>query len=75
MNSKKLSKYVAAFDYIDKILNELSVTSGGVSIVSFTIVIEVLVGIARADFTLTFSLTTGIIKKLLCSTRNIKKTW
>ena len=32
--SKKLSKYVAAFDYIDKILIVLGATSGGVSIIS-----------------------------------------
>ena len=30
--SKKLSKYVAAFDYIDKILIVLTETTGGVSI-------------------------------------------
>ena len=30
--SKKLSKYIAAFDYIDKILIVLSATTGGVSI-------------------------------------------
>ena len=34
--SKKLSKYIAAFDYIDKTLIALSVTSGGVSLISFT---------------------------------------
>ena len=33
--SKKLSKYVAVFDYIDKILIVLSATTGGVSICSF----------------------------------------
>ena len=32
--SKKLNKYVTAFDYIDKILIVLSGTSGGVSIIS-----------------------------------------
>ena len=37
--SKKLSKYTAAFDYIDKTLIVLSATSGGVSIISFTSVI------------------------------------
>ena len=37
--SKKLSKYVAAFDYIDKILIVLSATTGGVSICSFTSVV------------------------------------
>ena len=33
-HSKKLSKYVAVFDYIDKILIALSATSGGVCIIS-----------------------------------------
>ena len=61
--SKKLSKYVAAFDYIDKVLIVLSATSGGVSIISFTSVIGAPVGIASASFTLIFSLTTGIIKQ------------
>ena len=37
--SKKLSKDVTAFEYIDKILIALSVTSGGVSIISFTSVV------------------------------------
>ena len=53
--SKKWSKYVAAFDYIDKILIVLSATSGGVSIVSFTSIVEALVGIASASFALIFS--------------------
>ena len=71
--SKKLSKYVIAFDYIDKILIVLSATSSGVSIISFTSIIGAPVGIASASFTLIFSLTTGIIKKLLSITRNKKK--
>ena len=71
--SKKLSKYVAAFDYIDKILIVLSATSSGVSIISFTSIIGAPVGIASASFTLIFSLTTGIVKKLLSITRNKKK--
>ena len=71
--SKKIGKYVAAFDYIDKILIVLSATSGGVSIISFTSIIGAPVGIASASFTLIFSLTTGIIKKLLSITRNKKK--
>ena len=68
--SKKLSKYVAAFDYIDKILIVLSATTGGVSICSFTSVVGAPVGIASASFTLIFSLTTGVVKKLLSTTRN-----
>ena len=71
--SKKLSKYVAVFDYIDKILIVLSATTGGVSICSFTSVVGAPVGIASASFTLIFSLTTGIVKKLLSTTRNKKK--
>ena len=62
--SKKLSKYVAAFDYIDKILIVLSATTGGVSICSFTSIVGAPVGIASASFTLIFSLTTGIVKKI-----------
>ena len=71
--SKKLGKYVAAFDYIDKILIVLSATIEGVSICSFTSVVGGPVGIASASFTLIFSLTTGIVKKLLSTTRNKKK--
>ena len=52
--SKKLSKYVAAFDYIPKILIVLSATSGGVSIISFTSVVGAPVGIASTSFTLVF---------------------
>ena len=71
--SKKLSKYVAAFDYIDKILIVLSATTRGVSICSFTSVVGAPVGIASATFTLSFSPTTGIVKKLLSTTRSKKK--
>ena len=71
--SKKLSKYVAAFDYIDKILIVLSATTGGVSICSFTSVVGAPVGIVSASFALIFSLTTGIVKKLLSTTGNEKK--
>ena len=40
--SKQLSKYIAAFDYIDETLIVLSATSGGVSIISFTSVVGTL---------------------------------
>ena len=50
--SKKLRKYVAAFDYIEKILIVLSATSGGVSIISFTSILGAPVGITSASFTL-----------------------
>ena len=72
--SKKLSRYVIIFDYIDKILIVLSATTSGVSIISFTsTTIGESVGIVSASFTLIFSLTTGIIKKLLNMTINKKK--
>ena len=70
---KKISKYVTAFDYIDKILIVLSSTTGGVSICSFTSIVGAPVGIASASFTLIFPLTTGISKKLLNITRKKRK--
>ena len=71
--SKKLSKYVAVFDYIDQALIVLSATSGRVSIISFTSIVGEPIGIASASLTLFFSLTTGIVTKLLNITRNKKK--
>ena len=71
--SKKLSKYVAAFDYIDQALIVLSATTGGVLIISFTSIVGAPVGIASASLTLFFSLTTGITKKLLNITRKKRK--
>ena len=63
--SKKLSNYIADFDYLDKILIILSATSGRISIISFTSITGAPAVIASANFSLIFSLTTGIIKKLL----------
>ena len=71
--SKKLNKYVTTFDYIGKILIVLSAKNSGVSIISFTSIAGAPVGIASASLTLFFSLTTGIVKKLLNITRNKKK--
>ena len=70
--SKKLSKYVTAFDYIDKVLIVLSAISGGVSIISFTRIFGTPVGIASAILTLIFSLTTGIVKKIMNITKKKK---
>ena len=71
--SKKLSKYVTPFDYINKILIVLSAASSGVFIISFASVVGAPAGIASANLTSIFSLTTGIIKILLSITRNKKK--
>ena len=71
--SKKLSKCVTTFDYIDKNLIVLSATSSRDCIASSASVVGDPVGIGNASFTLILSLTTGIIKKLLSITRNKKK--
>ena len=52
--TKKRSKYIAAFDYIDKNLIVLSAASGGISIISFVSIIGALAGIASASFSLVF---------------------
>ena len=70
---KELSKYTAAIDYTNKTLIVLFATSGGISIISFTNVIGIPAGIISASLTLVFSVTTGIIKKLLKETRKKKK--
>ena len=46
--SKKLSKYVSTFDYIDKVLTVLSATSVGIPIISFTSIAGAPFGIASA---------------------------
>ena len=47
--SKRLRKYVTAFDYIDKILIVLSATSSGVCIISSACVVGAQAGIASAS--------------------------
>ena len=51
---KRLSKYIASFDYFDKSLINLSATSGSISIPSFATVIGTPTGIASASLSLTF---------------------
>ena len=71
--SKKLSKYVTAFDYINKILIVLTAASSRFCINSSGSVVGAPVVSASASFTLIFSLTARIIEKLLSLTRNKKK--
>ena len=71
--SKRLRKYIASFDYFDKCLIVLSATRGSISIALFTTVIGAPVGITSASLSLTFSLSTGLLKKLLETTRNKKE--
>ena len=67
---KRLSKYIASFDYFDKSLIVLSVTTGSIYIASFAAVVG---GMISASCSLAFSITTGIVKKLLKAAKNKKK--
>ena len=63
--NKRPSKYIASFDYFDKSLVVLSVTTGSISIASFATVIGAPVGMVSASFSLAFLVSTEIAKKLL----------
>ena len=54
LSTKTLSKYVAAFDYLEQILTALSATSDGISTFSLTSITGVPVEISSASFTLVF---------------------
>ena len=71
--SKKLSKHIATFDYADKIFIILSASFSTLSILSHVTVFGIPVGLAGASLAVVFSLTTGIIKKILHVTRKKKK--
>ena len=71
--SKRLSKHTASLEYFDKFLIVLSATSGSIYIASFATVIRTPVEIASASLSLTFLLSTGLVKKLLKITRKKKK--
>ena len=72
--SKRLSRYVASFDYfVDRSLIVLSVATSSISIASFATVIGAPVGIISASCSLAFSITTGFVKELLKTTRKKKK--
>ena len=71
--SKRRTKYIGSFDYFDKSLIVLSVTTGSICIASYATVIGALVGMASASFSLAFSISTRIVKKMLKTTKNKKK--
>ena len=50
-----------------------SATSGSISIASFATVTGATAGIASASFSLEFSISTGIVKKMLKTTQNKNK--
>ena len=70
---KNISKCIASLDYFDKSLNVLSILSGSISIASFASVIGAPAGIIGASCGLTFSITSGFVKKFLKTIRNKKK--
>ena len=70
---KRLSNYIASFDYFDKSLIVLSATYGSIPIASFATVIRTPVGTASPSLSLTFSLSAGLVKKLLKTARNKKR--
>ena len=59
---KKISKYIVAFDYADKLFITLSASSGTLSIASHATIVGIPVGIAGASLTLIFTATTGVVK-------------
>ena len=69
---KKISKYVVAFDYADKLFITLPASFGTLSIASHATVVGIPLGIAGASLTLIFTITTGVIKTLLNITRKKK---
>ena len=66
----RLSKYIAYFDYFDKSLIVLSVTTDRISIASFSNVIGAPAEMASASFSLAFSIFKGILEKAV---KNNKK--
>ena len=70
---KKMSKYIVAFDYADKLFITLSASFGALSIASHATIVGIPVGIAGASLTLIFTVTTGVVIKSLNITRKKKK--
>ena len=66
---KKISKYIIAFDYADKVFITLSASFGTLSIASYATVVGIPAGIAGATLALIFTVTTGVVKTLLNITK------
>ena len=60
---KRISKYIVAFDYADKLFITLSASFVTLSIVSHATVVGIPVGIAGASLAVIFTITTGVVKK------------
>ena len=71
--SKILSKYIASFEYLDKLLIVSCAATGSIFIASFVTPVGAPVEIMSASYSLAFSITTGFVKKFLKTIRNKKK--
>ena len=70
---KKISKYIVAFDYADKLFITLSASFGTLSIALYATVVGIHAGIAGTSLTLIFTIKTGVVKTFLNITRKKKK--
>ena len=70
---KKISKYIVAFDYADKVFITLSASFGTLSIASYATTVGIPAGIAGASLTLIFTIKIGVVKTFLNITRKKKK--
>ena len=70
---RKVSKYIVAFDYADKVFITLSASFDTLSTASYATVVGIPAGITRVSLTLLFTVTTGVVKTLLNITRKKKK--
>ena len=62
LTSKRLSKYIASFDYFENSLIVLSAKNGNISIAALVTVIGAPVIIASASFSPAFLMSRGIVK-------------
>ena len=69
----KINKYIVVFDYTDKVFITLSESFCTSSIASHASVVGIPVGISGASLALIFTVTTGVVKKLLSVTKKKKK--
>ena len=70
---RKISKYIVAFDYADKVFITLTASFGTLSIASYATIVGIPARIAGASLTLIFTVTAGMVKTLLNITRKKKK--
>ena len=62
---KKISKYIVAFDYAGKLFITLSALFSTLSIATHATIVGIPVRIAGASLTLIFTVTTGVVKRII----------